>query len=472
MNLPGSARPVICRAEPSAIEIINDIKRGHVSPLDLIESAIERIEQVDVAINALPVRCFERAREQAKALMEARAKGAEWPLLCGLPMAIKDNADLGGVPTSGGGHITTGRVPPKSDPAIMRLERHGGIALGKSNLSELGGANTTNALFGPTANPWHQALTAGGSSGGSAAALAAGEVFFGHGNDVGGSLRTPAAFCGVTGLRPSPGLVPRKWMSDPFDTVFVEGPMARSVPDLALMLDAMAGQHVDDLMSHPADGISFSTAAENLRKPGKLAFSEDLGILPVETQVRTGFRSLIAALHRECPSVEEATPDFTGTQTMIDVLRGLAYAKAWGDHSPSNFWEFTPEVSEDIARGITVTGEDIAVAMRHRINLYQRTIDFFSRFDALICPTTQVRPFPLEVHWPRHIEGVPCANYTHWIAITYFWSMIGCPALTVTLGEDGDGLPLSLQIVGPPRSDARLISIGSWMEATIKRGND
>lgn len=451
----------------SALEAREEIRRGHLSPLDLVDAAIARIEATDTVVNAIPVRCFERGREQARQMAERVARGGAWPLLAGLTLVVKDNTDVGGVATSGGSAITVGRVPPTSDPVIALLEANGAIVVGKSNLSELGGANTTNALFGPTRNPHRHDLTAGGSSGGSAAALALGQAHLGHGNDVGGSLRTPAAFCGVVGLRPTPGLVPRKAMADPFDTIFVEGPMARTVPDLALMLDAMLGFHAPDLLSRPADA-TYLDVVMAARPPDRVAVSEDLGLLPVDPAVRTAFRALMDRLSQKkgCTLVS-AAPNFDGLPYAIRCLRGLNYLASWLEHWPREEHRFTPEVAGDIAFGQSLTPDRIGRAMSDRATAYRAMIEFFAQHDLLICPAVQVPPFPVDENWPRTIDGQESSSYVDWIMITYVWSVLGCPAIAVPAGHDSAGLPVSIQIVGPPHADARVLALAAWVEAAL-----
>lgn len=460
------AGPQATPCDMTALAAREAVRQGRLDPLDIVDAAIARIEATDGPVNALPVRCFEQARSRALRMREDAAKGGGWPPLCGLTLAVKDNADVAGVPTSGGSAITAGRVPAVSDPVVALLERNGGIVIGKSNLSELGGANTTNALFGPTRNPWRGDLTAGGSSGGSAAALALGQVHLGHGNDVGGSLRTPAAFCGVAGLRPTPGLVPRKPLADMFDTVFVEGPMARTVADLGLMLDAMAGLHPGDPLSRaPAGG--FLAAARSPELPPRLAASEDLGMLPVDPAVRAGFRTVLARLGAAGAAVEEAAPPLDGLPEAIRLLRGVGYLATWGGRWPHERERFTPEVAGDIALGQSLTGERIAGAMACRAAAYRRIIEFFAGHDLLLCPAVQVPPFAVDLHWPREIEGRACESYVDWIMITYVWSVLGCVAAAVPVGRDAGGLPVSLQIVGPPHAEARVLAFAAWVEAAL-----
>lgn len=451
----------------SATEAVREIRAGHMSPLDAVEASIAQIEATDPVINAMPVRCFDRARLAARHLMETHARGAQWPLLCGLPIAVKDNTDVALVPTSGGSPLTAGRVPEISDPVIATLENNGAITIGKSNLSELGGANTTNSLFGATRNPLFPDMTAGGSSGGSAAALAARQVYLGHGNDVGGSLRTPAAFCGVAGLRPTPGLIARKSLADPFDMVFVEGPMARDITDLALMLDAMTGYHPADLMSRQTPA-SFQMAAARPEAGMRVAISDDLGILPVAANTKAGFHQAIERLSRSAGSRwTETVPDLAGAPKMIRALRGLNYLASWQHRWPGERDSFTAEVAGDIIHGTSLSPADIARAIDHRASLYRRMQAFFELHDVLICPTTQVSPFPVDLRWPGEIDGQTLETYVDWIMITYIWSVMGCPALALPAGTGPDGMPISLQIVGPPRSEARLLAFAAWAEIEL-----
>lgn len=464
MNIAVPPAPQLVRKEQTALDAIAEIRAGHASPLDYLDRSIARIEAVDAQINALPVRCFERARQQVRTTMDEVAGGALWPPLHGLALAVKDNANVVGVPTSSGSAVVARDDIDLSDPAIALIERNGGAIVGKSNLSELGGANTVNSLFGATRNPYDTRLTVGGSSGGSAAALASGQVFFAHGNDVGGSLRTPAAFCGVAGLRPTPGLVARKLLADPFDHVFVEGPMARTVADLALMFESMVGASSTDPMARAAHGASYLAAAQAPHRPSRLAASPDLGCLPVASDIRAAFARLVEAISRDGVTVDEVTPNIAALVPKIRDLRGASYATSWGRLWPARKAEFTPEVQGDIAHGLALTGDQLAAANAVRIESFHRLRDFFARNEILICPVAPVMPFPVEDGWPRDIDGVPCTTYTDWIAITYVWSLLGCPSIAVPAGSHND-LPFGVQIVGPPHSEHRLLQAAAWLEA-------
>jgi amidase len=449
-----------------ATRIVDLLNAGEILARDVVEAAIARVEAVDGAVNALPVRCFDRARAQADAMQRSGAQ----TLLGGLPIVVKDNNDVGGVGTSGGTPIFRDRVPPESDRTVARMERHGAIPLAKANLSELGGANTTNRLFGATRNPWNTALTCGGSSGGSAVAVATGQVWVAHGNDVGGSLRVPPAFCGIVGLRPTPGRVVRKALCDPFDTVMVDGPLARSVEDLALLFDAMVGFDARDPLSAPSPDAPFRAHARQPHRPARgVAYCAAPGRLPVDEAVAAVCEAAMARLAVSGLSVQRAEPDTAGALEAIRIIRGDAYATAWeptlGEHAP----QFTEDVMGDVQRGLAQSAADVRAAGRFRAALSRRMSAFFEKHDFLVCPSTQAMPFPVDVAWPREIAGQALSHYTDWLAINYVWSLTGCPVLAMPAGLSATGLPVGLQIIGPPRSEGALLRLGAWIERELGR---
>ncbi len=269
----------------TAREAVRRLQAGEVTPHQLIDAAAARIERVDGAVNALPTPCYERARAHADRLMALPAE-ARGPL-AGLPLVVKDLVEVAGVLTTMGSPIFAEHVPERSNISVERLEANGAIVIAKSNTPEFGaGANTFNEVFGTTRNPWDLTTTSGGSSGGSAAALAAGQVWLATGSDLGGSLRIPGSFCGIVGFRPSPGRIARAPAGMPFDTLSVQGPMGRTVGDVALLLDAQAGDHVRDPISLPAPARPFVEAVERPKAPLRVAYSPDLGIAPVDAEVR------------------------------------------------------------------------------------------------------------------------------------------------------------------------------------------
>ena len=338
---------------------------GELTSVELVDAAARRIAIVEPAVNALPTLCLERARAQAKSADRARRAG-EKTLLGGLPIVVKDNNDVGGVRTTGGTPIFKTRIAEVSDRTIAKLESNGAIVLGKSNLSELGGAQTTNAVHGTTRNPYDTRLTCGGSSGGAAVALATGETWLAHGNDLGGSLRIPAAFCNVTGLRPTPGRVPRKRLANPFDTMAVEGPMARDVADLAFMFDAMVGFDPGDPLTSPNSEPPFLDAAASPHKPDRLAMSVDLGELPISDDIRIAMAELMRLFERAGITVATDLPDVAGAMDAFLALRGSSFLAAWDPFMAEHRSLFPKPVMEDIERGRHQSGVALAAAERYR----------------------------------------------------------------------------------------------------------
>ena len=452
----------------SAARVADLLQVGEITASDLVEASIARIEAVDGVLNALPVRCFDRAREQAAAIDRGKARDNTRSVLGGIPIVVKDNNDVGGIGTSGGTAIFRDRVPTHSDRTIARLEANGAVPVAKANLSELGGANTTNRLFGATRNPWNTALTCGGSSGGSAVAVATGEVWLAHGNDVGGSLRIPPAFCGVAGLRPTPGRVVRKALSDPFDTVMVDGPIARSVEDLALMFDAMVGFDAHDPLSAPSTDGPFRAIARRPAMPGgRVAFSVTPGGLPVDDEIKTVCERAMRRLAAAGLALESAEPDIDGMRDTVLALRGDSYARTWEPVLNQHRDEFTPDVLLDIQRGLTQSPATLRQAHRHRAQLQRDVAEFLHRVSFFICPATQAMPFAVETPWPREIGVRQLDDYVDWMLIDYAWSLVACPVLALPVGFSASGLPVGIQVMGPPRSEPALLRFGAWIEREV-----
>ena len=443
----------------TAREAVSRLKRHEITPQELVEAALARIAAVDPAINALPTICAERA-------LAAAAKAAPDSLLAGLPIAIKDLTDVAGVRSTQGSPIFADHVPARSDLMVERIEAHGGVVLAKSNTPEFGaGANTFNAVFGETRNPWNTALTCAGSSGGSAAALAAGEIWLATGSDLGGSLRTPASFCGVVGIRPSPGRVASGPSELPFGTLAVEGPMGRNVGDAALLLDAMVGEHAEDPLALPAPAGSYRAQAERPRLPRRVAFSADLGICPMDPETVRIARAGAERLAREGVEVVEACPDFSEAPAAFKTLRALGFVASLKEQYDRNRDKLKPDVIWNIEHGLGLDAETIARAERARGRLFQRLAGFFQEFDLLICPAAQVPPFAVDTRWVREIAGQALDNYVEWIRITYAITLTGSPVVALPCGITADGRPVGLQLVGRPRGEAPLIAAAAAFEA-------
>lgn len=451
----------------SATQAVQQLRDGHVSPLELVDAAIERIEAVDAQLNALPTRCFDRAREHARALMNRGGEppqAAHW--LRGLPVAVKDLVDVAGVRTTYGSPIYADHVPQRSDLLVERLEANGAIVVAKSNTPEFGaGASTFNAVFGKTCNPWNGAKSVAGSSGGSAAALASGQVWLATGSDLGGSLRLPASFNAVLGLRPSPGCVARGPGQQPFSTLAVEGPMARNAADLALMLDAMSGAHPCDPLAVPAPAQAYTEQMRQTRPARRIGFSPDLGLSVVDAEVAALCAQAAAALAGACDAelIDEA-PDLSGAQDCFQTLRAAVYAADLSDTLARHRAQLKPEVVWNIEKGLTLTAAEIGAAEHVRARLVQNTGEYFQRCDLLVCPTAIVPPFDVDVRYVEQVGEHRFDNYVDWMTLTYAISLLGCPALSAPAGFTADGLPVGLQIVAPPRGEGRLLAAALALE--------
>jgi amidase len=450
----------------TALEAVDLLRRREVSAVDLVEVAAARIEAVDGALNALPTRCVERALAHAR-----RLEGARWPedepgWLGGLPVAIKDLNDVAGVRSTQGSPIYADHVPTRSDVLVERLEGRGAIVIAKSNTPEFGaGASTFNPVFGKTRNPWNTAKSVAGSSGGAAAALASGQVWLAQGSDLGGSLRTPASFCGVVGLRPCPGRVPHGPATLPFQTMSVNGPMARTAADCALFLDAMAGPHPEDPLSFDAPAESFLARSRTLPPPRRVAFSPDLGIVPVDPEVAA---ICAAAAHRFADlgaAVEQACPDFANAIETFQTLRAAEFAARLAPTLESHRDQLKPEVVWNIETGLALGAADISRAERHRGALFHAAQAFFADHDLLLCPAAIVPPFDVDVRYVEEVAGQRFDNYVHWIAITFVLTLTGLPVIAVPAGHTREGLPVGLQIVGPPRGEAKVLAAAAQLEA-------
>ena len=443
----------------TASEVVALLKRGEVSAVDLLDALEARVAEVDGTINALPTLCFERARARA-------ASASTDSLLAGLPVAIKDLVAVEGVLTTYGSPIFADNVPDRSDVLVQMLEASGAVIYAKSNTPEFGaGANTFNEVFGRTVNPWNTTRSVAGSSGGSAAALASGTAWLASGSDLGGSLRNPASFCGIVGFRPSPGRVAHGPADLPFMTMSVEGPMARTVADVALFLDAMAGQHPVDPLSLARPAEAFRDAVAARRKPARVAFSVDLGgITPVDSRVAAVVERAAKVFEEIGCTVVEASPDFSDIQMIFQTLRAVQFAASKKALLESHRDKLKPEVIWNIEKGLALGMDEIARAELARGQLYHRVEQFFREYDLLLSPATIVPPYPVEHRYVEECNGHTFSNYIEWCTVAYAITCSSCPALSVPAGFTEDGLPVGLQIVGKPRGEADLLSAAALYE--------
>jgi amidase len=301
-------------------------------------------------------------------------------------------------------------------------------------------------------------------------ALATGMAWLAHGSDMGGSLRNPASFCGVVGMRPSPGRVARSRIASLSGMLSVEGPMARDVEDLALMLDAMAGAERRDPVSLPSDGTSFLAAARGGPLPRRVAFSRDLGVTPVEPEVAVGIETAAAKLAAAGVIVEEAHPDLSEAHDCFQVLRALSFATGLKDLLAKHGDALKPEIVWNVEKGLKLTVEEIIGAEQQRVAMFDRTIAFFERYDLLLAPATITTAFPVEQRYLAECNGHRFGNYVEWLAIAYAITLVACPAISIPAGFTKEHLPIGLQIVGPPQSEASVLRGAKLMQDVLDLG--
>ena len=450
-----------------ANQIIDLLRKTDISTSEVVQASINRIEEVDDKVNAIPIRCFERAIKKAKNInINVEKKNPK--SLFGIPIAVKDYNDVSGVKTTYGSKIFKDNVPLKSDATILKLEENSANPIGKSNVPEWAGGHTFNPVNGITRNPFNLNRTAGGSSGGSAAALASGQVWLATGNDLGGSLRTPASFNSVVGLRPSLGVVPRGQRHLPFDNLWVEGPMARCVKDVALMLDAGCGYSSQDPLSFDHPYKPFLLSLNDFDLPKKIAFSYDLGIVPVEQEIRQITSSSLNILRKSGIEISDNIPDFSGILDSFHSLRGVLLSCMMDDLYKNHRENISPDIIKNIEVGHNVTNEKIIEAEKIRKKLVATMELFFCENDYLICPATSIEPFEIEKPFVTEIDGQKCKTYIDWFAITFALTMTSCPIISLPCGFTKNGLPVGIQIVGKPRKENELLSFSYFLESKLK----
>ena len=458
-----------------AVTLAGLLRRREVSAREVIAAHAARIEALDGLVNAVVTRCFERALARAARADEALARGEEPGLLHGLPVAHKDLVDTAGVRTTYGSPLFAAHVPDRDALVVRRMAQAGAISLGKTNTPEFGaGSHTVNPVFGATRNPYDLSRSAGGSSGGAAAALAARMICLADGSDLGGSLRNPASFCNVVGLRPSPGRVPVWPVADVADVLGVEGPMARTAADAALLLMALAGPDPRVPLALDADppragpGQVAGLLARDLTGV-RVAWSEDLG-LPVEPAVRAVLapaRQVLADLGCE---VVDAAPDLSGADEVFRAWRAFRFATNLGPLLREHPGGLGPNVTWNIERGLELSVADLSRATGRHAALAERVSEFFGAYEVLACPVSQVVPFDVNLDWVHEINGEPQRTYLDWMASSYLISVTGLPAISVPAGFTPKGLPVGLQLVGRRRADWALLGVAHAFESATGHG--
>ena len=455
-----------------ATELAGLLSAGDVSAREVLQAHLDRIEQVNSSLNAIVTLVPERALQEAADADERLVRGEWVGTLHGLPIAIKDLVQTEGIRTTFGSPIFAENVPDTDDLLVQRVRRAGAVVIGKTNTPEWGaGSHTFNPVFGATRNPYDPERSAGGSSGGAAAALATGMLPIADGSDLGGSLRNPASFCNVVGFRPSPGRVPSWPSDDPMDDLSVDGPMGRTVEDAALLLSAIAGPDPRVPISLPERGRAFAPPFEVDVAGTRIAWAPSCGdSMPVDPEVRAsveGARPVLEALG--CPT-EEAFPNLAGAREAFFTLRAQMYAASLGQLLGEHRDRMKATVVWNIEEGLRLTGANIARAAAHRVAIDERIAAFFERFDAIAMPVSQVQPFPLEQEFPTEVDGAQMTTYLDWMESCWSITVTGLPAISVPCGFTADGLPIGIQLVGRRWGDLGLLQLAHAFEQATRVG--
>lgn len=457
--------------ELGLVELTRMLRSREVSAREVLADHLERIEQVNPAVNAVVTLVAERATEQAAQADERAAAGGPLPALHGIPMTHKDTHSTEGIRTTSGSPLMADLVPTHSDLVVRRLWDAGAIATGKNNTPEFAaGSHTFNPVFGATGNPYDPALSAGGSSGGAAAALATRMQALADGSDMGGSLRNPAAWCNVLGLRPSQGVVPIVPNANPEAWLGKQGLMARSVDDLALGMSVVAGPDPAVPAACPADGPAFAALLTD-EGPADLTgvrvgLAVDLGLgVPVDAAVRRVVEEQARVLESLGATVEESAPDLSDADEVFDVTRAFDMAtnlrRVVAQHRDDG--KVKEDIVWNVTRGLELTAEQLMSAAEARRRLDAGVRRWFGDHDLLLTPTVQTMPFPVEQRWPTEIDGVQLETYLDWMRSCSLISATRCPALSVP-GGFADGLPVGLQLVAAPGADVRLLALARVYE--------
>jgi amidase len=453
----------------SATELVSKIRRREVSAREVMTAHLARIERINPRVNAIVTLVAERALADAARADELAARRGALGVLHGLPVAHKDLVDTAGIRTTRGSLFYRDNIPTRDALIVTRIRAAGAITCGKTNTPELGaGSQTFNSVFGATRNPYDLTRTCGGSSGGAAVALACGLVPVADGSDMGGSLRNPAAFCNVVGLRPSPGRVPTG--SSSWSPLVVSGPMARSVADVALFLSAITGHDPGSPLSIMEDGGRFRGSLKRDFKGIRVAWWRGLGGVPFEPEIRSGVDANRRVFENLGCIVEEAEPDFTGVDQAFPALR---YAANYPQNAP--LVRERPEwvkdtIKYEVAEAERMTGADLGRSLARQAQMYEQSRQFFEQYDYFVLPVTQVTPFDVNVPYPTQIGGTPMTTYIDWMRACWYVTFMSNPAISVPAGFTPAGLPVGIQIVGRHRDEWSVLQIAHAFEQATQHG--
>ena len=457
----------------TAREMAAAVAGKEISARELLDLHLDRIAAVNPAVNAVVSLDEERAREGAAAADEALAHGDPVGPLHGLPHAFKDTHEVGGWRTTFGSPLRADYVPRRDELIAERIRGAGAVVIGKTNVPEwAAGSHTFNPIFGTTRNPYDLSRAAGGSSGGAAAALAAGMVPLADGSDMGGSLRNPASFCNVVGLRPSVGRVPAWPTTNEWELTSVGGPMARNVDDLALLLSVIAGPTTRNRMSLETPGSAFAPPLEGTLAGLRVALSTDLGgAFEVDGQVAEIVRAQGDVLTEAGAHVADAHLDLAGAETVFRTLRAWLFQSRFHTLLAKRPDGFKRSLADNIRAGESLTGHDISAAYRRLTSIAEKVRIFFEQYDVLVLPVSQVPPFDAEQEYPTTINGKPQETYLDWMRSAFLITVTGCPAISVPAGFTREGWPVGVQIVAAPKEERRLLEIAHAFEAITRVGD-
>src|SRR5215471_5339504 len=451
-----------------AIELSKLYRARKISPLEVMQAVLARIDAVNPSVNAIVTLTRDAALRDARRATTSLRRSSTLPPLFGVPVGIKDVTPTRGMRTTFGSKLFENHVPDEDALVVERLRGAGAIVIGKSNTPEFAfGPNTINAVFGATRNPWNLALTAGGSSGGSAAALATGMCPLAEGTDLGGSLRGPASYCGVVGFRTTPGLIPRYPSVLAWDTYSVEGPMARTIADIALMLSVMSGADDRSPISYDVDARELLNAVKTPSVKGsKMGATADLdGLMTIDDEVRRVFDDAVSAFRSSGARVEQASPDLSDVPEIVRLTRGLLMVARHADKLPEHCAVLQEGLVENTEQGLALTSRDVTQGELLRTRQWQRVREFLTTRDLMITPTSATPPFPIEEPHPVEINGKPVGRMLQRSYLTYAFSVLGLPAISIPCGFTRRGLPVGLQIVGRRRGEAAVLRAAAAFEA-------
>ncbi|MBM3524183.1 MAG: amidase [Alphaproteobacteria bacterium] len=452
----------------SAVELRRLIGAKQISPMELLASCEARIARINPTLNAVTATCWDRARAEARATETKIRRGETLRPLEGLPLGVKDLNETEGLRTTWGSPIFKDYVPAKDERMVAACRAAGAIVVGKTNVPEFGaGANTNNPVYGPTRNPFDTARICGGSSGGSAVALATSMLPICTGSDTGGSLRTPAAFCGVVGFRVSPGVVPTERRPLGWTIISVQGPMGRDVADTALLLSAQVNADGADPHSHGVDPALLRPPVLADLGSLRLAVSSDLGFAIVDKRIRSAFEDRVKRISGWFKDCAWADPDMAEADHVFEVIRAQNFLASHLDNYRNRRHLLGPNIVANVEQGLGYSAVDVAQAHARQTKIFRGFQEYFRAHDVLICPAVTIPPFPVEQLYAEEVDGVKMRTYFHWLSMAYGVTLTGHPAITIPCGLEPTGTPMHLQIVGPHGGDAKVLSVALALEKAM-----